>query len=225
MKTLNWSMPKVVLPSLRDKLALTRSRGSVEGYSKFEYFQKRVVDYSLSFLLATVFAIPILYIIYRIKKESPGPILFTQNRVGLNGEIFTCYKFRSMHVNSKFNPYTQEEDSRIFPTGKIMRKMRLDELPQLINVLKGDMHIVGPRAEWDILVKEYERVIPNYHLRHKVRPGITGLAQVKYQYGRGVFDAKRKLKYDLFYIKNWNIFLEIKILFETVFTVIGKKGV
>jgi lipopolysaccharide/colanic/teichoic acid biosynthesis glycosyltransferase len=224
MKALNWSIPKVYLPTLKDLFGL-KSKNSIENYSKFEYIQKRAVDYSVSFLLFTALIIPIAFIIFRIKRESPGPILFKQNRVGLNGEIFTCYKFRSMHVDSKFNPYTQEEDNRIFPTGKIMRKMRLDEVPQLINVIKGDMHIVGPRAEWDILVKEYEKVIPNYHLRHKVRPGITGLAQVRYQYGRGVFDSKKKLKYDLYYIKNWNIFLEIRVLFETVFTVIGKKGV
>ncbi len=106
-----------------------------------------------------------------------------------------------------------------------MRKSRLDEVPQLLNVLKGDMHIVGPRAEWDILVKEYEKVIPNYNYRHVVRPGITGLAQVKYPYGRGVTDAKNKLKYDIYYIKNWSIWLELKILFDTIATVIGKKGV
>jgi lipopolysaccharide/colanic/teichoic acid biosynthesis glycosyltransferase len=223
MKTLKLTLLEKNFPFLYNKIK--SSEKIHNSYLPFEYFQKRVVDYSLSILLLTVFALPIIYIIYRIKKESPGPILFKQNRVGLNGKVFTCYKFRSMHIDSEFNPYTQDEDNRIFPTGKIMRKMRLDELPQLLNVLKGDMHIVGPRAEWDILVKEYERVIPNYHLRHKVKPGITGLAQVRYQYGRGVFDAKRKLKYDLLYIKNWNLWLEIKILFDTIFTVLGKKGV
>ena len=224
MKVLNRTAPRVYIPDIEDFIGI-REKKSRKGYSNFEYLQKRVIDYIASLSLIAIVAVPILFIIYRIKRESPGPILFKQNRVGLNGKTFTCYKFRSMHVDSKFNPYTQDEDSRIFPTGKIMRKMRLDEIPQLLNVLKGDMHIVGPRAEWDILVREYEKIIPNYHLRHSVRPGITGLAQVRYQYGRGVFDAKRKLKYDLLYIKNWSIWLEIKVLFETIFTVIGKKGV
>ncbi len=177
----------------------SRNGRAVRDYSKFEYLQKRFIDYTVSTLLLVTLIVPIIYVIFRIRRESPGPIFFKQSRVGLNGRVFTCYKFRSMHVNSKFNPYTEDGDSRIFPIGNIMRKSRLDEVPQLLNVLKGDMHIVGPRAEWDILVKEYEKVIPNYNYRHVVRPGITGLAQVKYPYGRGVTDAKNKLKYDIYY--------------------------
>ncbi len=160
MKTLSLTVNKIYFQIAESFLGI-KDRNSIEGYSKFEYFQKRIIDYTTSILLMMVAVFPVIYIIYRIKKESPGPILFKQNRVGLNGKIFTCYKFRSMHVDSKFNPYTQEKDNRIFPTGKIMRETRLDEIPQLINVLKGDMHIVGPRAEWDILVKEYEKIIPN----------------------------------------------------------------
>jgi lipopolysaccharide/colanic/teichoic acid biosynthesis glycosyltransferase len=129
-----------------------------------------------------------------------------------------------MHVNSKFNPYTQENDDRIFPFGKFMRKTRIDELPQLWNVIKGDMHIIGPRAEWDILVDRYKKAIPNYQDRHFVRPGITGLAQVLYRYGRGVNDAKQKLKYDLDYIKNWSVILEFKVIWKTVAVVLGRKG-
>jgi len=102
----------------------------------------------------------------------------------------------------------------------MMRKARIDELPQLINVIKGDMHIVGPRAEWDILVNEYENIIPNYHMRHRVKPGITGLAQVKYPYGRNVYDAKQKLKYDIEYIRSWSIFAECKVLLQTVLVVL-----
>jgi len=106
-----------------------------------------------------------------------------------------------------------------------MRKMRIDELPQILNILKGDMHLIGPRAEWDILVEKYETIIPNYKQRHSVRPGITGLAQISYPYGRNIYDAKQKLKYDLIYIKNWSLWLELKVAVKTAGVVFGKKGV
>ena len=195
-----------------------------KSYTKFQYLQKRMIDYTVGTLLFLLTVPVILYTIYRIRKESPGPILFKQSRIKRNGETFTCYKFRSMHVNSKFNPYTQENDSRIFPFGNIMRQMRIDELPQLLNIIKGDMHLVGPRAEWDILVKDYESVIPNYHNRHLVAPGITGLAQVYYPYGRNIKDAKNKLKYDMTYINSWSLLLEIKVIWKTVEVVFGKRG-
>jgi lipopolysaccharide/colanic/teichoic acid biosynthesis glycosyltransferase len=195
------------------------------GYTKFDFIQKRVIDFSVSALLIVLISPIIPYIVFRIKKESKGPIIFKQTRVGLNGKKFDCYKFRSMHIDMEFNPYTQYEDCRIFPFGKIMRKMRLDELPQLWNVIKGDMHLIGPRAEWDILVDKYKNVIPKYNQRHSVRPGITGLAQVSYPYGRNIYDAKRKLEYDLNYIKEWSFFLELKVVWQTSLVVFGKKGV
>ena len=195
------------------------------GYTKFNFIQKRVIDFSVSALLIVLISPIIPYIVFRIKKESKGPIFFKQTRVGLNGKKFDCYKFRSMHTDMEFNPYTQYEDCRIFPFGKIMRKMRLDELPQLWNVIKGDMHLIGPRAEWDILVDKYKNVIPKYNQRHSVRPGITGLAQVSYPYGRNIYDAKRKLEYDLNYIKEWSFFLELKVVLQTILVVFGKKGV
>jgi len=195
-----------------------------KNYTKFQYVQKRFVDFTIGGSLF-ILAIPIIiYSMFRIKKESPGPILFKQSRIGLNGKPFTCYKFRSMHVNGKFNPYTQENDSRIFPFGNIMRQMRIDELPQLLNILKGEMHLVGPRAEWDILVKDYEEIIPNYHDRHLVAPGITGLAQVYYPYGRNIQDAKNKLRYDMKYINAWSILLEAKVIWKTIEVVLGKRG-
>ncbi len=197
----------------------------VLGYTKKEFFQKRIIDFIVGGSLLII-SLPIsLYTIFRIKKESPGPIFFKQSRIGLNGKPFTCYKFRSMHVNSKFNPYTQDNDIRIFPFGNTMRKMRIDELPQLINIIKGEMHLIGPRAEWDILVKDYEKVIHNYHDRHSVAPGITGLAQVCYPYGRNVNDAKKKLKYDRTYIKNWSIKKELMVIFKTIKVVLGKEGI
>jgi len=197
----------------------------LQKYSKIDYIQKRIIDYIMVIVLFSVSWPIILYTIYRIKKESPGPIFFKQTRVGLNNKEFSCYKFRSMHTNSHFNPYTQDKDSRIFPFGQTMRKMRIDELAQLLNVIKGDMHIVGPRAEWDILVNDYKKIVPNYSLRHKVRPGITGLAQIRYPYGRNAFDARRKLGYDLLYIKKWSIFLEIKVLLGTVLVILKKRGI
>ncbi len=197
----------------------------ITGYSPFIFLQKRIIDLSISGFLLIISSPVIAYTIYRIKKESPGPIFFTQPRVGLHGEKFTCYKFRSMHTNASFNPYTEEKDPRIFKYGNIMRKMRIDELPQILNILKGDMHLIGPRAEWDILVEKYETIIPNYQQRHSVRPGITGLAQVSYPYGRNVYDAKQKLKYDLIYIKNWSLWLELKVAVKTMMVVLGKKGV
>jgi len=195
-----------------------------KGYTKVQYVQKRAIDLLVGSSLLLVSAPIMLYSIYRIKKESTGSIFFRQSRIGLHGKIFTCYKFRSMHDNSKFNPYTQENDSRIFPFGNTMRKMRIDELPQLWNIVKGEMHLIGPRAEWDILVKDYEKIIPHYHDRHVVSPGITGLAQVSYPYGRNVEDAKKKLAFDREYINNWSLWQEIKVVFKTIEVVLGKKG-
>nr|WP_241468807.1 sugar transferase [Campylobacter sputorum] len=148
-----------------------------------------------------------------------------QDRVGKDLKTFKCYKFRTMHENSHFAKYTTKDDSRIFKFGKFMRKTRIDEIPQVINVLKKDMHIVGPRAEWHILVKEYEKEIPYYNERHVVRPGITGLAQVNYPYGKNLYDTRQKLMYDLYYIKHWSIWLEIKIIFKTIKIMINKKGI
>ncbi|RUM70276.1 MAG: lipid carrier--UDP-N-acetylgalactosaminyltransferase [Sulfurovum sp.] len=193
-------------------------------YVKTQFFQKRLIDFIVGGSLLLVSIPVMLYTIFRIKKESPGPIFFKQSRIGLNGKAFMCYKFRSMHVNSKFNPYTQENDSRIFPFGNTMRKMRIDELPQLLNILKGEMHLIGPRAEWDILVKDYEKIIPNYHERHTVAPGITGLAQVCHPYGRNVDDAKKKLEYDIEYITNWSLKKELMVIFKTIKVVLGKEG-
>ena len=200
------------------------TKKNYQSYSKFQYIQKRIIDFGIGTILF-LFAIPIIfYTLYRIKKESPGPIFFKQTRIGLNGKTFTCYKFRSMHVNSKFNPYTQENDSRIFPFGNTMRQMRIDELPQLLNIIKGEMHLIGPRAEWDILVKDYEKIIPSYHDRHLVAPGITGLAQVQYPYGRNIQDAKNKLKYDRIYINSWSLGLELKVVWKTIEVILGKRG-
>jgi len=210
--------------TLNNNIKIIKTKKSYQTYSKVQYIQKRIIDLVLSIMLLLLSFPVILYAIYRIKKESPGPIFFKQSRIGLNGKAFTCYKFRSMNINSKFNPYTQENDCRIFPFGNTMRQMRIDELPQLLNILKGEMHLIGPRAEWDILVKDYETIIPNYHNRHLVAPGITGLAQVMYPYGQNIKDTKNKLKYDRLYIESWSLGLELKVIVKTIEVILGKRG-
>ncbi|RMA93308.1 sugar transferase [Hydrogenothermus marinus] len=200
----------------------------IKPYSKWQYIQKRFIDFFGIFWLF-FFSWPVmLYCVYRIKKESPeGPIFFKQKRVGKNGKEFVCIKFRSMVPDAeKGKPqFANEDDPRVFKWGVVMRKTRLDELPQMWNILKGEMHLIGPRPERKYWVEQFEKVIPYYNERHVVAPGITGWAQVNYPYGANVEDAKQKLMYDLYYIKNWNIWLELKIVWKTAMTVIMKKGV
>jgi lipopolysaccharide/colanic/teichoic acid biosynthesis glycosyltransferase len=194
-------------------------------FSRWQYFQKRFVDFFGLFWLI-LFSLPVmLYSAWKIRKESPeGGIFFKQKRVGREGEEFTCVKFRSMHTDSHFDPYTRENDSRIFPFAEKMRKYRLDELPQMWNILKGEMHLIGPRAEWNILVPNYRKELPFYNERSLVAPGITGHAQVNYPYGANMEDTRQKLMYDLYYIKYWTIWLELQIVWKTAVTVIRKKG-
>ena len=198
---------------------------NIKPFSNWQYIQKRTIDYLGVFSLLLIIWPILFYARYKIKKVSPGSSMFKQKRVGKNGEIFKCNKFRSMHKDSYHDPYTRENDTRIFPWGLTMRKTRIDELPQLLNVLKGDMHFIGPRAEWDILVKQYEKSIPYYNERHIIRPGITGWAQVNYPYGSNIEDTRQKLMYDLYYIKHWNILLEIKVIWKTILVVLGKRGI
>ena len=197
----------------------------IQPFSKWQYIQKRVIDYFGVFWLF-FFSWPVMiYSRYKIKKQSPGSILFRQDRIGMNNHVFKCIKFRTMHENSHHDAYTRENDNRIFPFAQTMRKTRLDELPQMWNVFKGEMHLVGPRAEWDILVKDYENTLPYCSERHLVRPGVTGWAQVNYPYGQNIEDTRQKLMYDLYYIKHWSMALELKIVWMTAMTVVGKKGV
>lgn len=197
---------------------------NIKPFTKFQYFQKRVIDY-IGVIVLFIISWPIMiYSRFRIKKESNGSSIYKQNRVGINGISFKCSKFRSMHTNSHHDPYTKKNDSRIFPYGEIMRKTRIDEIPQILNVLKGEMHFIGPRAEWEILVQNYEKEIPYYHKRHLIRPGITGWAQVNYPYGENSEDARQKLMYDLYYIKNWSIWLEIKVIYKTIMVILKREG-
>lgn len=168
----------------------------------------------------------IKYIILNPMKILKNPAFFKQKRIGFRGKEFEIIKFRSMKIHdpSKFSKYASEHDNRITKFGKFMRKMRLDELPQLINVLRGDMSFIGPRPEWNELGRDYEKKIKNYKLRYGVVPGLTGWAQVMYPYGASVDDAERKLEYDLYYIKHQDFVLDIVVFFKTIKIVLFGKG-
>lgn len=187
---------------------------------------KNIMDYILAIFVA-VLTLPIMILsAIIIKLESKGPILFKQNRIGLGNKPFTVYKFRSMKIHDEkvHSRYAEDNDERITRFGNFMRKTRIDELPQLWNVLKGEMSFVGPRCEWDKLCKEYEKEIPFYNIRHSVKPGLTGWAQVRYPYGMGVEDALQKLTYDIYYIKHQNLSFDIIILFKTMKIVLFGRG-
>jgi len=157
--------------------------------------------------------------------DDRGPVFFSQSRVGKNRLPFQVYKFRTMReeiVNG--DPYTHANDNRITRAGRILRALRLDELPQLWNVLRGDMSLIGPRAEWAKLVERYEKEIPCYHFRHLVKPGITGWAQVNYPYGANLEDTLRKLEYDLYYIRHFSFVLDASIVLKTIYVMLGGKG-
>ncbi|CAA6827797.1 MAG: Bacterial sugar transferase [uncultured Sulfurovum sp.] len=197
----------------------------IHNYTIFQYIQKRLIDYLGVLLLLIPTLIAIVYSKYRITKESPGDIFFKQTRVGQKEEEFNCIKLRSMHQDAEKSgaQFAKDDDPRTFPWGKIIRYKKIDELTQIWNVLKGDMHLVGPRPERRIWTNEFEKSIPYYTQRHLIAPGITGLAQIKYQYGSGQLDAKEKLMYDLYYIKNWSLALEIQVIWKTLLFLVTKQ--
>lgn len=188
---------------------------------------KRLFDlFSASVLLLTLWPIMLLAAL-AIKIEDRGPVFFQQERVGLFGKTFKCMKFRSMRTDAEKDGvarWASTNDNRITRVGAFIRKTRIDELPQLINVLRGEMSMVGPRPERPTFVDMLERDIPFYAIRHSVKPGVTGWAQVRYAYGASVEDSKRKLQFDLYYVKNNSVFLDFFILFETVRVVIFGEG-
>jgi len=162
-----------------------------------------------------------------IRKQSPGSVFYTQDRLGLNGQKFECIKFRSMRLDAEAEGarFASRNDERIFPFGKVMRITRIDELPQLLNLMKGEISLIGPRPERGVFVETFEEEIPFYNERLLVKPGISGYAQVMYPYGSGVKDARHKLMYDLYYIKNWSLALELQIVRRTLVTVLLSKGI
>lgn len=189
--------------------------------------EKRLFDLVASLILLTI-TLPIMLVTaLLIFLESGAPIFYTQQRVGLRGRCFSVIKFRSMRQDAEVDGkavWASKEDSRVTRIGKFIRKTRIDELPQLLNVLKGDMSFVGPRPERPQFVEELARAIPYYDLRHHVKPGITGWAQVSYPYGSSIKDSREKLQYDLYYLKNYSVFLDVNILLQTIQVILWGKG-
>lgn len=186
----------------------------------------RIVEvlFSLFGILIGILFFPIIFIGNFIGNR--GPLFYTQDRVGKNGEVFKIYKYRTMVKNAESNGavFASANDSRITSFGKILRKTRLDEFPQFLNILKGDMAIIGPRPERPIFVNEIAEVMPFYETRHVIKPGLTGWAQVNYSYGDSIEDSLVKLQYDLYYIKHRSIFLDINIIIKTISTVLFYRG-
>ena len=188
---------------------------------------KRAFDISCSAILLVLAAPVMLLSALAIKLDSPGPVLYRQERVGLNGTRFSIAKFRSMREDAEKEGrprWATANDDRVTRVGRLIRLLRIDELPQLFNVLRGDMSLVGPRPERPFFVDQLQQQVPYFAVRHSVKPGVTGWAQVRYPYGSSVEDAIQKLQYDLYYVKNHSLFLDIVILFETVVVVLTGKG-
>jgi sugar transferase (PEP-CTERM system associated) len=195
--------------------------------SRLFLLQKWLLASFLSLLLLVLLTPIMLLVTLLIKLDSTGPVFLRQDRVGKDGKIFTLYKFRSMYEDAerKTGPvWAARKDTRVTRVGKVLRRIRLDELPQLWNVLRGDMTLIGPRPERPSFVAELLTVIPFYGLRHAVKPGITGWAQINYHYANSVEDSIEKLQYDLFYLKHMSFFLDLVILFQTVKTVLVERG-
>jgi sugar transferase (PEP-CTERM system associated) len=188
---------------------------------------KRVFDlFSASILLLLAAPVMLVTAVF-IKLESPGPLFYRQERTGQNGRSFSIAKFRSMRNDAEKDGkpvWAAANDSRVTRVGAVIRRLRIDELPQLFNVLVGDMSLVGPRPERPYFVEQLTQEIPFYALRHSVKPGVTGWAQVRYPYGATVEDSQEKLQYDLYYVKNHTLFLDLVVLMETVGVVLTGKG-
>jgi sugar transferase (PEP-CTERM system associated) len=190
-------------------------------------FVKRVFDL-VSASILIVLALPVMLITaVLIVLESGGPILYLQERVGLNGRLFNVIKFRSMRTDAEKDGkprWASAVDDRVTKVGRVIRKLRIDELPQLFSVLGGAMSLVGPRPERPYFVDQLTQKIPYFAVRQSVKPGVTGWAQVRYHYGASIEDASEKLQYDLYYVKNHSLFLDLVVIFETVGVVLMGKG-
>jgi sugar transferase (PEP-CTERM system associated) len=189
-------------------------------------FARRVVSLLVS-LTGLILALPLIpFLALAVKFTSEGPILFRQERVGRKGESFYLYKFRTMCQNAEAGGavWATKNDPRVTPIGGFLRKTRLDEIPQLWNVLKGDMGFVGPRPERPEFVQLLNEKIPYYNLRHIIRPGLTGWAQVRYQYGATLEETRQKLEFDLYYIKHMSLALDLLIMFDTIKTIVWRRG-
>tara|TARA_R110002096_G_scaffold367840_1_gene561117 strand:+ start:55388 stop:56776 length:1389 start_codon:yes stop_codon:yes gene_type:complete len=195
---------------------------------KLDLFVKRFFDVVASAILLIVSMPLLLLTAIAVKLTSKGPIFYRQERMGLMGRPFDVLKFRSMTVNAEADgvpKWAQQDDARVTLVGKFIRKTRIDEIPQIFNVLRGDMSFVGPRPERPYFVEQLTEKIPMFDKRHTVKPGITGWAQLNYPYGASEEDSRRKLEYDLYYIKNYSIFLDLLILVQTIRVVLWPDGV
>ena len=203
-----------------------RTEGFTMLHSSVNIRLKRFLDIGATLLLLVITMPIIISAAILIKLTSRGPALFTQKRVGLKGQHFTLYKFRTMALGSESDgaQWAQTNDNRVIPFGRFLRATRIDEIPQCWNILKGEMSLIGPRPERPEFTEKLAKEIPYYELRHIVKPGLSGWAQVSYPYGASVEDALRKLQYDLYYIKNYSLILDLNILLRTVLVTLGRKG-
>jgi sugar transferase (PEP-CTERM system associated) len=200
-----------------------------EGFRKspFQRATKRALDIGVSLLGLALSSPVLLMVALLVRLTSRGPVFYSQERVGLDGRRFNVLKFRSMRADAEAETgpvWAQQNDSRVTPIGRVLRRTRADELPQLWNVLRGDMSMVGPRPERPEFVGELTRQIPFYGQRHVVKPGLTGWAQIRYTYGASVEDALQKLQYDLYYIKNMSVALDVFVMAATIKTVVLRRG-
>lgn len=188
---------------------------------------KRIFDVVCSSLLLILAAPVMILTAIAIRLDSPGPVIYRQERVGLRGRVFMCLKFRSMRTDAEKDGvarWATHNDSRVTRVGAFIRKCRIDELPQLISVLRGEMSLVGPRPERPSFVAQLKEQIPFYDIRHSVKPGVTGWAQVRCAYGSSVEDARKKHQFDLYYVKNHSLLLDLMVLVETVSVVLFREG-
>ena len=204
---------------------LVYGNGFVQGSAR--RIAKRAFDILCSGVLLILTSPVMLLTVLAIRLDSPGPLIYRQERVGKGGRVFMCLKFRSMRSDAERDGvarWAAKNDSRVTRVGAFIRKTRIDELPQLVSVLKGQMSLVGPRPERPSFVAQLREQIPFYDVRHSVKPGVTGWAQVRYSYGASLEDARRKHQFDLYYVKNNSLFLDILVLIETVSVVLFREG-
>jgi sugar transferase (PEP-CTERM system associated) len=214
---------RVHLGMMRPSLMIFSGRGRQARLNSF----MRVAMHRTVALVGAILSLPLALITaLLIKLDSKGPVLYRQERVGRNGRAFTLMKFRSMRMDAEKNGpvWAQDGDDRTTRVGRIIRRIRVDEIPQFWNILRGEMNFVGPRPERPHFIKQLAAEIPYYEQRHLIAPGLTGWAQIKYPYGASVEDARQKLQYDLYYIKNQSLLLDAAILFETIKTIIFSRG-
>jgi exopolysaccharide biosynthesis polyprenyl glycosylphosphotransferase len=188
---------------------------------------KQLMDILISVLALILLTPLILFLILGVKLSSPGPIFYKQDRIGRFGREFKIYKFRSMYHNAEENgpELSSKHDPRVTRFGQMMRKHRLDEIPNFINVMKGDMALVGPRPEREYFIEKITKIAPHYVHLHKVKPGVTSWGQVKYGYAENVEEMIKRLRYDILYIENMSLFVDVKILFYTIHTILKGRGV